>query len=84
MHHNKVYQYLALGIPVVSLKIHEDYKMLHPYVRLTEDYVHYVEAIRIALEQSKTGSFRNTCIEIARLNSSEVRAKEFLSIINTI
>ena len=30
MHHNKVYQYLALGIPVVSLKIHEDYGCFIP------------------------------------------------------
>jgi len=84
MHHNKVYQYLALGIPVVSLKIHEDYIMLHPYVRLAEDYTQYIEAIRIALEQSKTGSFKKACIEIAGLNSSRIRAKEFLLFINTI
>lgn len=84
MHHNKVYQYLALGIPVVSLKIHEDFRMLHPYVHLAEDYVQYVEAIRTALEQSKIESFKNACIEMAKLNSSEVRAEEFLSLIKTI
>lgn len=84
MHHNKVYQYLASGIPVVSLRIHEDYRILHPYVQLTDDYIQYVEAIRFALEQSKIESFKNGCIAIARLNSSEIRAKEFLSLIGTI
>lgn len=83
MHHNKVYQYLALGIPVVSLKINDDYKMLHPYVCLTEDYVQYIEAIRNALELSKTETFKKGCIDMARLNSSELRAKEFLSLIKT-
>jgi hypothetical protein len=84
MHHNKIYQYLALGIPVVSLKIHEDYLMLHPYVLVTEDHTQYIEAIRVALEQAKKESFNNGCIAIARLNTSEARAKEFLSIISAI
>jgi hypothetical protein len=84
MHHNKVYQYLALGIPVVSLKIHEDYNELFPYVILADDYIHYAWNIRIALKQSINESFRNACIEIACLNSSEVRAKDFLSRINNI
>ena len=84
MHHNKIYQYLALGIPVVSLKIHEDYRMLHPYVLVTEDHTQYIEAIRIALEQCKTESFKIGCIAMARLNTSEARAKEFISIISAI
>ena len=84
MHHNKVYQYLALGIPVVSLKIHEDYTMLHPYVRMAEDYTQYIKDIRIALKQSKNESFKKACVEIARINSSETRAKEFISLVKTI
>ena len=85
MHHNKVYQYLALGIPVVSLKIHEDYmdasslctvwlKIIHNILKLSD--LHW--------NKVKPNHSKKSCIEMARLNSSEVRAKEFLSLIKTI
>lgn len=83
MHHNKVYQYLAMGVPVVSLKIHDDYTFLHPSVQLAENSEQYIIAIRDALEQGKNDTFRNACIEQAKLNSSRVRANEFVSIIKT-
>jgi glycosyltransferase involved in cell wall biosynthesis len=81
MHHNKVYQYLALGIPAVSLRIHNDYEGLYPYVYLADSYEQFVEAIYDAAEQARDTSFRDGCIAMARSNSSEVRATEFLSLV---
>jgi len=84
MHHNKVYQYLSLGIPVVSLKIHSDYDHLFPYVQTAVDKPDYKKTLKHILDKSNDKVFRNLCIEQAVLNSSEHRAQEFISFINTI
>lgn len=83
-HHNKIYQYLALGMPVVTLKIHDDYKDFYPYIQSAVDYKEYSEAIDYAIEKGRNHNFKDECIKLAKLNSSKVRAKEFLSLIKTI
>jgi len=84
MHHNKVYQYLALGIPVVSLKIHKDYEGLYPYVLLGEDYDQFSDNIYDAIEKCKNESFTKGCISMAKLNSSDLRATDFISKITIV
>ena len=82
MHHNKVYQYLAMGLPVVSMKIHNDYERLQPFVQSVASYNDYIEAIDIALQYSKQEKFGNKCIEKALENSAEKRAEDFLKWVN--
>jgi len=82
MHHNKVYQYLSLGIPVVSLRIHHDYDDFYPCVQLVPDKEQYLIAIRFAIDELQNHSIEDTCITYAKLNSSEERAKTFLNIVN--
>ena len=77
-HHNKIYQYLALGLPVVSLKIHDDYSHLEPYVQSVESYSEYINAIEIALEKSRDPQFKRECIAVAETNSADKRAEDFL------
>ena len=77
-HHNKVYQYLALGKPVVVYKIHNDYDHLHPHVLTPPTYKKYADALDKALESSKQEQFNNECIEKALENSSDKRAEDFL------
>ena len=83
-HHNKIYQYLALGLPVVTLQIHQDYQDFYPFVQSVADYKKYSLAIDYALKYSKDKYFKEECIKLANLNSSEVRAKELLSLIKAI
>ena len=77
-HHNKIYQYLALGIPAVTLKIHDDYSHLEPYVQSVESYSEYINAIEIALEKSGDPHFQRECIAAAEANSADKRAEDFL------
>jgi len=77
-HHNKIYQYLALGIPAVTLKIHEDYSHLEPYVQSVENYSEFVMALETALEKSRDRQFQHNCIAVAETNSADKRAEDFL------
>lgn len=76
MHHNKVYQYLAMGVPVVSLRFHEDYGMLTPHVRLVDDYKSFKNVINELLANTKNGT-KSRAIHLASLNSSNERAISF-------
>jgi teichuronic acid biosynthesis glycosyltransferase TuaH len=78
MHHNKVYQYLALGIPVVSLKIHSDYDHLAPYVQCTNDEKEFHALIIEQSTKAQNNEFRNECVEIAKKNTSNIRAESFI------
>lgn len=83
-HHNKVYQYLALGIPAVTLKIHNDYNHLHPHVQAVDNYHDYLNALDCALEMGKDDDFRNTCISVAHENASDKRAESWIQWVNEL
>lgn len=83
MHHNKVYQYLAMGVPVVSLRIHEDYKDLYPNVQLADNHESYLEEIDRLAEKSYNQIFQNECTEIALKKTSQERVKKFISIVKS-
>lgn len=78
MHHNKIYQYLAMGLPVVALKIHNDYVSLYPYVRVADNYHEYAKAMEESLAQSRSKEFRTSCIRLAIENSADSRARDFI------
>ena len=78
MHHNKVYQYLSMGVPVVSLKIHDDYDSFHPYVRVAKNGKEFISEIRQLFKERQHRPFLQQCIKVARDNSAEKRAHYFL------
>ena len=77
MHHNKVYQYLAMGVPVVSLRLHEDFEPLAPYVCSTADKDSFIQEVKVKMEKQKSTDFRDQCILLAKENSSQNRANHF-------
>lgn len=82
-HHNKVYQYLALGIPVVSMKYLPDYDNLVAGVFLSDTYVEYVENVKGLL--SGAIKYRKDRLHaLAYDNSSSIRAKQFLNLVDGI
>lgn len=83
-HHNKIYQYLALGIPVVVLKTHDDYKGLEPYVMTADSYEEYIELIKLQLGRQQSEAFREKCRKLAEENSAEKRAEMFMGFVENI
>ena len=83
-HHNKIYQYMALGIPVVTLRTHDDYEDYCGAVFLADDYQEFVSHVNylINLSNENMEKIRQKCVDYARQNSSENRAKQFMSILN--
>jgi glycosyltransferase involved in cell wall biosynthesis len=82
-HHNKIYQYLALGKPVVSFDYIRDYDMFRDSIYLSNDRNEYISNIKRAIEEL---TFDNILIEsrkaIANQNSNRNRASEFMAIVN--
>ena len=83
MHHNKVYQYLAMGLPVVVLRTHNDYDTLGFPLYIANTKEEYNQKIKEALAAAGKPETIEHCLQLAKENSSEVRAKEFLSILKT-
>ena len=81
MHHNKVYQYLAMGVPVVSMRIHDDYELLKPCVESAKSHEEYTELIWTQADRQKAEIFRKSCRSLAVENSAEKRAEQFMDYI---
>lgn len=83
VHHNKVYQYLALGKPVVGIKTHNDYEPLSECVFEARSPEEFISCIQSALTIRNQKPFIEKCIELAKMNSSTNRAHQFMEILNT-
>ncbi|PQA52731.1 glycosyltransferase family protein [Siphonobacter curvatus] len=79
-HHNKIYQYLSLGKPVVLLNYTEDYIDFQEYIYIAQNKVEYLEKLKIALDE-ETNSFFEGRKLIAYNNSNKSRALLFQTII---
>lgn len=81
-HHNKMYQYLALGKPVVFQKNHNDYESLKEVAVGVTGSAEFVEQLGLMIQKIKNGEdFAEKAKYMASLNSSEKRAEQLLSII---
>lgn len=78
---NKRYQYVAMGKPFVSYAYNGECKKFGDAAFLANDKEEYSKLIRIAVEKSYDEDFQMYCVQKAKENSSEVRAREFLNII---
>lgn len=81
MHHNKVYQYLSMGVPVISLKIHDDYKMLQPYVSMSKNTNEYITNVKMQVKKSEELSYQKECIKLVSKNSASDRAEKLLQLL---
>lgn len=80
-HHNKLYQYLALGKPVVVHRNHGDYDPLKDVVCLAEDYLQFSAGIEEACLAAGDDAMYRRRLAVAEANSSAVRAREFFDIL---
>lgn len=81
-HHNKFYQYLALGKPVVTLDYLDDYTDLNKKgVYISKNYEEYNASLQQALSDFKNDKKQKQFIQTAKDNNSEIRAKQLKSIL---
>lgn len=81
-HHNKLYQYLALGKPVVYQRNHLDYIEIKDVALCAANLSEFLLNIQTLCDKIRLGhSFELEAINCARSNSSEVRAKDFIDTI---
>lgn len=81
-HHNKLYQYLALGKPVVTLDYLNDYSTLESGVFVASTYEEYNQSIQAAINEAQIDSAKKMIIQTAKTNNSLKRAEQLMSLIN--
>lgn len=82
-HHNKIYQYLALGKPVVSFDYLTDYDAFRDSIYLSSDRKEYISNIKRAIEEPIIDNIhKEERKTIANRNSNIKRASEFMAIVN--
>jgi glycosyltransferase involved in cell wall biosynthesis len=82
VHHNKVYQYLAMGKAVVSTKTHNDYTDLHNGIYESNTIDEFVVNLKAAMIIKDDELHIDQRRSLARKNSSEVRADQFMKIVH--
>lgn len=84
VHHNKIYQYLALGKPVVIQRTHQDYDELSSVVYICDKKEDFLDGIADAIKHIHDEKYIQDCIKLAKLNSSEERARQFMSFVGNM
>ncbi|MDZ7720037.1 MAG: hypothetical protein U5K72_14570 [Balneolaceae bacterium] len=78
-HHNKIYQYLGLGKPVIVNKIHDDYDDFGEPVFVCNTKEEYAQKLKeLMLSEKKEMEWIENAQRIAKENSAEIRAEDFL------
>lgn len=75
---NKRYQYMALGIPFVSYRYNEENDKFDKCAYLASSKEEYANKISEVFNDLRDDNIVDHCLEIASMNSSQVRAREFL------
>ena len=83
IHHNKIYQYLALGKPVVGTLPHDDYHSLSSVIYQTETHNQFLLNLGKAINDLARKDLRAKRLRLAEDNSASARAEQFITIINT-
>jgi hypothetical protein len=81
VHHNKIYQYLAMGKSVVITKTHSDYDDLRSDVFESSSINEFIENLKLAMVLSNDDKQVVRRRLLASKNSSAVRADQFMKII---
>ena len=77
---------MALGIPVVTLRIHDDYDDYPGAVFVAdtnEEFLSHINYLK-NLPEEEMEKIKNKCLRYARENSSDKRAGEFMEILNNL
>ena len=82
-HHNKLYQYMASGTPVVALRYINDYDKIGYGVHLVDSYDEYISVIR-SINEGRIKIDAEKIKENVKPHTSEKRAKQFLSLLQTV
>lgn len=80
-HHNKIYQYLALGKPVVLLDYLKDYEKFKDKVYIAKNEFEFLSYIMVALKEINKNILSIERVKIASQNSSIQRANDFFTIL---
>ena len=80
-HHNKLYQYLALGKPVVIQRNHNDYDYLKNCIYIAYDKIEYKKVLSKAIRELGCKDKEMERVKLAIENNSQKRAIEFLDIV---
>lgn len=75
---NKCYEYLACNLPVVSTDVFVPTNGLERFVRLAPDHDSFIMAVKFPMPKLKAYS------DFARLNSWDIKAAEFVSLIKAL
>ncbi|MFW5872630.1 MAG: hypothetical protein ACOCVN_01445 [bacterium] len=81
---NKLYQYMAMGKPFVTYAHNDEYEKFGQAAFIAKSRKEYSQKIKEALAIAGKPKTIQHCLQVASENSSEVRAREFLSILNTM
>ena len=72
---------MALGIPVVTFKVNEEYQKLSDLLFTPETYEEFVANIDTSIEKRTNKKFIGDLIKAAQDNSSTVRARQLKEIL---
>ena len=75
---NKIYQYMAMGLPSVKYRYNNELKDMSYVVFEVNNVEDYLESMRLALKKSNDIRFRKMCIAKANENSADKRSEDFL------
>lgn len=75
-HHNKLYQYLALGKPVVAQRNQRDHDLLADIIYLADTHEEYLVQLEKALNENDNGTLYQKRIKAAHANSADARAQQ--------
>jgi hypothetical protein len=78
-HHNKLYQYLALGKPVVAQRNHDDHNILSDIIYLSDTHEEYLWNLKRALSEQFNCELYERRITAGVENSADVRAQQLVT-----
>src|SRR5690625_6948 len=81
---NKIYQYLAMGLPSVKYRYNDELRNFSDLVKEVETQEDYINAITWALNKRDDQRFQKECVILANENSADKRAEMFLKWVKSL
>lgn len=83
-HHNKLYQYLSLGKPVVAQRNQNDHDSISDIIYLADTHEEFIENLRLALNEKDGDELYKKRVRTAIENSADIRAHQLKNEIDNI
>lgn len=81
---NKIYQYMAMGLPSVKYRYNKELGDYTNVVLEVSSREEYLTALGTAFEKSRNIQFQKECVAMAKENSAGIRAKDFMKWIHKL